>query len=81
MTKAILIVKHKDSRKWDAGGHREFIVVPRIGEHVELNIDGVGCLYKVVSVHHPVEVTGMIDIVAVYAGQTIDLMVQLRETL
>ena len=52
MVSAILIVKNPDSTNWEPMGTHEFTVLPRVGEHISLDINGDGYLYGVVGVHH-----------------------------
>jgi hypothetical protein len=71
MIEAMLMVKNPDSRGWEGMGSRKFMVLPRLGDNIELEVDEIAYLYKVVSVHHPGEPTVTAgDIWAVQIGRT-----------
>lgn len=77
----VLMVKHQGSDRWEGAAGGPFVVMPRVGEYIELEIAEQGCLYKVVSVHHPGEpaITAG-DIFAVYAGLTHEVIKNLPST-
>jgi hypothetical protein len=69
--KVMLIVRHEGASKWEGMGSREYAVLPRIGESVELDVDGIGCSYRVVMVRHPETPTSnAADLYAVYENVT-----------
>lgn len=71
MVKAMLLVKETGGEGWEDKGSREFAVLPRVGEHVELQENDLSHLYRVVAVRHSqithVTVCGLY---AVYVGKT-----------
>jgi len=76
----ILMVKDPGSKQWERKGTRSFAVLPRIGEHIELDVDGHVYLYRVVSVHHPHEaMTTAGNVLAVRVGPTAEVMRQVFE--
>ena len=78
MVWAILIVKNPDSTRWEPMGTHEFTVLPRVGEHISLDINGDGYLYGVVGVHHPGEpADGGVDIYAVPLAMVSDEVLRL----
>ncbi|MDQ3832798.1 MAG: hypothetical protein M3315_04015 [Actinomycetota bacterium] len=78
MVWAILIVKNPDSTRWEPMGTHEFTVLPRVGEHISLDINGDGYLYGVVGVHHPGEpADGGVDIYAVLLAMVSDEVLRL----
>ena len=80
MVSAILIVKNPGSNKWEGMGTHEFAVLPRVGDNIDLDIDGIGYSYGVVAVHHPGEPASTAgDIYAVRLGTTSDVVLGLFE--
>ena len=78
MVSAILIVKNPESTSWEPMGTHEFTVLPRVGEHISLDINGDGYLYGVVGVHHPGEPADSgVDIYAVRLGMVSDEVLRL----
>ena len=78
MVWAILIMKNPDSTRWEPMGTHEFTVLPRVGEHISLDINGDGYLYGVVGVHHPGEpADGGVDIYAVLLAMVSDEVLRL----
>ncbi len=57
-------------------GERRFRVAPRVGEYVAMdNPDGVGIVYRVKAVIHPLELTTTAgDLIVESAGDEIDLL-------
>ena len=81
MISAVVIVKNPGKDNWEGLGTHEFRVLPRAGERVELNIEGIGYSYEVVAVHHPLDPspTGGVDIYAVRIGTVTDVTIRLLE--
>jgi hypothetical protein len=70
MIRAMLMVKECGSEGWEDKGSREFAVLPRVGEHVEVEADDTSHLYRVVAVRHPhLSNSGVCGLYAVYVGE------------
>ena len=81
MVSAMLMIKNPAQKPmWKGAGRREFAVLPRVGEYVELEVDGEAYMYKVVSVQHPGSPAWTAgDLFAVQAGRKFDVMRQLYD--
>ncbi len=87
LLRAILIVKNPGADSWEGLGTHEFGVLPRVGEHISLDVNGWGYLYEVVAVHHPGEREGNristedygVDIYAVRLGTNGEVVQRLFE--
>ena len=78
---AMLMVKGPDQDQWQGMGQKEFAVLPRIGEFIEIDVDDVGYMYKVVNVVHPSEPTvNMVDIYIAELGKASDVQKQLFDS-
>lgn len=70
MIRAMLMVKECGSEGWEDKGSREFAVLPRVGEHVEVEADDTSHLYRVVAVRHPhLSKADVCGLYAVYVGE------------
>ena len=75
----VLMAKHAGGKQWEGMGTTKFRVMPRMGENVVLDIDGVGHIYKVVAVHHPDQpATCAADIYIVHIGDLLEELKRLR---
>lgn len=76
MISVMLIVKHTpDQKNWEGAGRQEYALLPRVGEHVELERDGKAYLYRVVAVCHPTGGAPNVgDVYAVCEGVTADVV-------
>jgi len=80
MHEVILISKNAEKDSWDGEGKKSFQVLPRVGEFIELEIDHIGYMYKVVAIIHPGEPDEYpVDIYVVKLGQSIDVLRDLFE--
>jgi hypothetical protein len=72
--KFMLIVRAKDSREWQNIGEFTLPALPRIGEHVVTGnrTKNLGA-YRVVGIFHPAPNQGLIDVLAVYDGDHVDV--------
>ena len=50
---AIQLAKNPGSDGWEALGLHTFVVLPRIGDHIERELDGHPVWYRVVAFTHP----------------------------
>lgn len=73
---AMVFAKEPGQTFWKGVGHHTFRVLPRIGEHIAMdNDEGHGYLYRVVMIHHPIDLAQNIgDIYMVQDGPIIDVM-------
>lgn len=70
--KAMLMVKNPEAEHWEGCGQKEFQVLPRVGEHIEVTLEkeGIAYLYEVAAVHHPERpATSAVDIYGVRCGE------------
>lgn len=75
MVEAMVMVQHNGKDHWEGMGSRKFAVMPRVGEFIDFDIDGIGVSYRVVMVSHPLDpATTAGDIHAVYEGKIVDLL-------
>jgi hypothetical protein len=79
LIEAILILKHGSSSAFEGEGRCQFRVLPRVGEHIDIDVEvegePVGYSYRVVAVHHPKTPASTAgDIYAVRDGVTSDLI-------
>ncbi|MDV6373759.1 hypothetical protein [Deinococcus arenicola] len=72
---ALLIVKTKGSSSWKGLGTKQFRMMPRIGEFIEMNDDaGIGQAYRGVGILHPTEIaSNMGDVLVVYECDSTEL--------
>lgn len=78
MDPAIVIVKNPGRESWEGLGTHRFRVLPRVGERIDLDVDGIGYSYEVVAVHHPLEPADAAgDIFAVRIGTIPDVLTRL----
>ncbi len=80
MVSAIVVVKDPGRDGWEGMGTRNFRVLPRVGERIDLDVDGIGYSYEVVAVHHPLapaDAAG--DVYAVRLGTITDVVKRLFE--
>jgi hypothetical protein len=78
MIEAMVMVKYATSKHWEGLGCREFMIMPRVGEHISMDIDDVGQAYKVVAIHHPIDpVSTMGDIYIVHVNNLHDEVMRL----
>lgn len=77
---AVLMVKEQGKDRWQGKGTHYFRVLPRVGDYIEKNFDGIGFLFEVVGVVHPAEVgSGAADILAVQRGLSASVRKQVHE--
>jgi hypothetical protein len=81
MVPVMLMLRHKQSATWDGHGRKEFAVLPRIGEQIEIGISETGYAYRVVMVRHPENPASCAaDVYAVYESTTVDENIRLLQT-
>src|SRR6185437_3923937 len=68
-TAAFVNVKDRQSGEWDEY-RREFEVLPRVGEHVEIDRNGMGIMTKVVMIAHANRPSENSEVYAVEVGPT-----------
>lgn len=78
MISALVIVKNPGNDKWEGLGDHEFEILPRVGERILTDIDGIGYVYEVVAIVHPFDPSGSIgDVYAVRIGTITDVNARL----
>lgn len=54
-----MVLKKQPDGSWEGLGTHQFRAVPRVGEHIEMNDEqGIGQVYEVIAVIHPLDAAG-----------------------
>jgi hypothetical protein len=83
MIKAMVMLLQRDKDEIGGLGELQFLVMPRVGEHITRDVEGIGQIYQVIVIHHPDEPTfyfpdkptmngAMGDIYVVHVGNLLD---------
>lgn len=73
IVEAMVMVKEPGATSWRGLGSKQFRVLPRVGDSIGMDVEGVGYLYQVVSVHHPIDLAATAgDVYAVRRGMLVD---------
>ena|ERR1700753_931447 len=71
---AAILVKTPDQSGSTSFGKHRFAVLPRIGEHIELERNGRGVLSRVTQICYPLRGNGVIDLLVLELGFTEEIM-------
>lgn len=73
-----VFVKNPDSTNWEPTTIHHMRVLPRVGEHIAMDVGNVSYVYKVVAIHHPdTHTTTACDIFIVRVGKHTDELMRL----